>query len=148
MFPWILLYITISSAFASAIQLQFQLLPNSPTCIEEDHEMKGTLPDFIRTLFELILMTTGLDTEITQVQNVACVFKHHQRKAHATMILITLYAVISAVVLLNMLIAIMSNTVTEAQQGKGWRVKYCFCALKKEYLFYKSKCVRLTPRIN
>ena len=121
MFPWILLYITISSAFASAIQLQFQLLPNSPTCIEEDHEMKGTLPDFIRALFELILMTTGLDIEITQVQNVACVFKHHQRKANATMILITLYAVISAVVLLNMLIAIMSNTVTEAQQGKGWR---------------------------
>ena len=121
MFPWILLYITISSAFASAIQLQFQLLPYSPTCIDEEHEMKGTLPDYIQALFELVLMTTGLDTEITQVQNVACVFEHHQRKPYATTVLITLYAVISAVVLLNMLIAIMSNTISKAQQGKGWR---------------------------
>ena len=136
MFPWILLYITISSAFASAIQLQFQLLPNSPTCIDEEHEMKGTLPDYIHALFELILMTTGLDTEITQVQNVACVFEHHQRRSYSTMFLKTLYAVISAVILLNMLIAIMSNTVTEAQQGKGWRQyqvseRFFYCTEKK-----------------
>ena len=33
MFPWILLYLTLSLGFASAIQLQFQLLPNATSCV-------------------------------------------------------------------------------------------------------------------
>ena len=121
MFPWILLYITISSAFASAIQLQFQLLPDSTTCIAEDSDIQGILPDYIHALYELILMTTGMDTDLKHVRNLACLFEHNQKEAPAILLLVTTYAIVSAVVLLNMLIAIMSNTLSIAQRGKKWR---------------------------
>ena len=121
MFPWILLYITISSGFASAIQLQFQLLPGNVTCLEEEHDLQEVLHHAGNALFELVIMTTGLDTDLKHVRNIACLFEHNQRSVHIILLLVTIYAVLSAVVLLNMLIAIMSNTVTETQQSKGWK---------------------------
>ena len=121
MFPWILLYITISSGFASAIQLQFQLLPGNVTCLEEEHNLQEVLHYAGNALFELVIMTTGLDTDLKHVRNIACLFEYNHRSIHTILFLVTVYAILSAVVLLNMLIAIMSNTVTEAQQSKGWR---------------------------
>ena len=121
MFPWILLYITISSGFASAIQLQFQLLPGNSTCLEKEHDLKGVLHQTGDALFELVIMTTGLDTDLKHVRNLACLFEYNKKSIHNILFLVTIYAVVSAIVLLNMLIAIMSNTVTEAQQSKGWR---------------------------
>ena len=121
MFPWVLLYIAISSGFASAIQLQFQLLPGNVTCLEEEHNLQEVLHHAGNALFELVIMTTGLDTDLKHVRNIACLFEHNHRSIHTILLLVTVYAILSAVVLLNMLIAIMSNTVTEAQQSKGWR---------------------------
>ena len=121
MFPWFLLYLTISAGFASAIQLQFQLLPGNTTCLGEEHDLKTVLYQTGNALFELVIMTTGLDTDLKHVRNLACLFEYNNRSVNTILTLVTFYAVISAVVLLNMLIAIMSNTVTEAQQSKGWR---------------------------
>ena len=117
MMPWIMIYITISIGFAMAIKLQFEELPGSSSC----EDLAGFLNETGHTFFELVIMTSGLDTDLKQVRSLACLFEHHTQSAFVILFLITLYAIISAVVLLNMLIAIMSNTVTEAQNDKGWR---------------------------
>ena len=121
MFPWILIYVTISIGFSTAIKLQFQQIPGNSTCIGDEPYLTGFLQETGHTLYELLIVTSGLDTDLKNVRNLECLFKSNSKSAHAMLILITLYAVISAVVLLNMLIAIMSNTVTLAQMDKGWR---------------------------
>ena len=121
MFPWIVIYIVISIGFATAVRLQFEQLPPSASCVNDQPELVGFLHDTKHTLFELVIMTSGLDTDLKHIRNLACLFEHNSKRVYMILILITLYAVISAVVLLNMLMAIMSNTVTEAQQDKGWR---------------------------
>ena len=78
------------------------------------------------TLYELIAMTSGLDSELKEVRSIACLFESNQQEATPILVFITIYAIISAVVFLNMLIAIMSNTVTEAQKDKGRR-QYQVC---------------------
>ena len=117
MFPWILIYVIIYIA----IKLQFQEIPGNSTCMGDEPDLTGFLQETGHTLYELLIMTSGLDTDIKNVRNLECLFKSNSKSVHAMLILITLYAVISAVVLLNMLIAIMSNTVTLAQMDKGWR---------------------------
>ena len=117
MFPWIIIYTTISVGFALAIKLQIDQLPSSSSC----EDLTGFLNKTGHTFFELVIMTSGLDTDLKHVRNLACLFEHESKSVSVILFLITLYAVISAVVLLNMLIAIMSNTVTEAQRDKGWR---------------------------
>ena len=122
MFPWVVIYITISVGFATAMKLQFDQLPSTPTCVGEDPELSGFLHKYGHTLYKLVIMTSGLDTDLKNVRGLECLFESKKVKnVCVILILITVYAVISAVVLLNMLIAIMSNTVTEAQQDKGWR---------------------------
>ena len=118
-FAWIIIYMIISIGFATAIKLQFQELPGSPPCVDYQPELKGFLQETGGTLFELMVMTSGLDTDIKHVRSLGCIFKDSAKSVYTVLFLITVYAVISAVVLLNMLIAIMSNT---AQKDKGWRL--------------------------
>ena len=120
-FPWILLYMTINSAFAAAIQLQFQLLPNSARCVEEEPDLKGILLNFGNALYELNIMTSGLDTDIKHTQNLRCLFEYNHRVPYTILLFVTTYGVFSAIVLLNMLIAIMSDTVNVARRNKEWR---------------------------
>ena len=115
MFPWVVIYLTISFGFATAIKLQFDELPSSSSC----EDLTGTLDKTGHTLFELVVMTSGLDTDLKHVRSLSCLFENNTKSVYVILTLVTLYAMISAVVLLNMLIAIMSNTVTEAQQDKG-----------------------------
>ena len=117
MIPWIMIYITISIGFATAIKLQFDQLPGSSSC----EDLTGFLNKTGHTFFELVIMTSGLDTDLKHVRNLACLFEDNANNVFVILFLITTYAVVSAVVLLNMLIAIMSNTVTKAQNDKGWR---------------------------
>ena len=111
MVSWIIIYVTISIGFAAAIKFQFDELPNPSAC----DDLSGFLTKTGHTFFELVVMTSGLDTELKQVRNLACLFQDNSKNVTMILLLITMYAVISAVVLLNMLIAIMSNTVTVAQ---------------------------------
>ena len=89
--PWVLLYMTINSAFAAAIQLQFQLLPNSPRCMEEEPDLKGILHDFINALYELVIVTSGLDTDMKHTQNLRCLFEYNHRVSYAILLLVTTY---------------------------------------------------------
>ena len=122
MFPWMVIYIIISIGFSLAITLQFKDLPDSSSC----EDLSRFLNKTEHTFFELVVMTSGLDTDLKHVRSLACLFEDNAKNVTVILLLITTYAVISAVVLLNMLIAIMSNTVTEAQQDKGWR-QYQVC---------------------
>ena len=122
--PWILIWIfniTTSIGFATAIRLQFGQLPSSPTCVGDQPELAGFLHGNGHTFFELLIMTWGLDTDLKHVRSLTCLFEEHAKNVYVLLILISFYALISAVVFLNMLIAIMSNTVTLKMQDKGWR---------------------------
>ena len=125
MFPWILLYMTLSLGFASAIQLQFQLLPNATSCVEEESDLSGIIVnDGGFVLYELTLMTCGLDTDLKHLQHLGCLFHTNEKETFNIKFLVTMYAVISVVLLLNMLIAVMTNTLntTLQEQGKLWRL--------------------------
>ena len=141
MSPWIVIYITVSIGFALAITLQFEDLPESSSCEDLTEFLSKTRYTFL----ELVVMTSGLDTDRKHVRSLACLFEENKKGLTVRLVLITIYAMISAVVLLNMLIAIMSNTVTEAQQDKGWRqyqVSYmCMSYLHRqivEHLYLKT----------
>ena len=121
MVPWFAIYAVITTGFAAAIELQFEPLVVPSSCVEDQPDLAGFLRSTGHTLFELLIMTSGLDTDLKHVRGVSCLFQYNSISVFVILFLVTLYAVISAVVLLNMLIAIMSNTVTEAQQDKGWR---------------------------
>ena len=122
MIPWITIYFAVSIGFVSAIQFEFKQLQNnsSASCIDGQLELSGFLTSFWQTLFELIAMPSGLDTDLKNIRSVYCLFKDTESD-YKIIVLITTYALISGLILLNMLIAIMSNTVTEAQRDKGWR---------------------------
>ena len=125
MFPWILLYMTLSLGFASAIQLQFQLLPNATSCVEEESDLSGIIVnDCGFVLYELTLMTCGLDTDLKHLQHLGCLFHTNEKETFNIKFLVTMYAVISVVLLLNMFIAVMTNTLntTLQEQGKLWRL--------------------------
>ena len=121
MLPWMVIYMIITMGFAMAIKLQFVQLPISSPCFDDEADLSGYLHRTGHTLLELITMTSGLDTDLKHVGNLSCLFQYNSRSVFVILLLVIAYAVISALVLLNMLIAIMSNTVTEAQQDKGWR---------------------------
>ena len=63
MIPWIMIYTTISIEFATTITLQFDQLTNSSTC----EDLTGFLNKTGHTFFELIIMTSGLDTNLKHV---------------------------------------------------------------------------------
>ena len=119
LFSWIIIYLIFSIGFATAILLQFQLLPSAAACFGEEANLMGFLNQTGNALYELVLITSGLESDLKEVRSIACLFESNQQETTPILVFITTYAIISAVVFLNMLIAIMSNTVTEAQNDKG-----------------------------
>ena len=93
----------------------------SERCIDGEPELTGFVTSFRSALYELLVMTSNLDTNLKHVRSVACVFNENGKNATGVKGWVTVYVVISTVILLNMLIAIMSNAVTYGQQDKGWR---------------------------
>ena len=75
MFPWIIIYFTISIGFATAIKLQFDQLPSNSTCVGDDPNLTGFLHQNGHTLFELVIMTSGLDTDLKNVRTLECLFE-------------------------------------------------------------------------
>ena len=116
--PWTLIYVTISVGFATAIRLQFDQLPSNSMCDGEQPDLAGFLQDTGNTMFELVIMTSGLDTELKNVRNLAYLFNSNSKNGFVILLMLTMFAITSAIVFL---IAIMSNTVTETQKDKGWR---------------------------
>ena len=122
MIPWIIIYYVVSIGFASAIQVEFKQLPNNSTkCIDGQPELSGFLTYINEALLELLAMTSDLDTELKNIRSIYCLLKDNTESDSQISLLIITYALISGLILLNMLIAIMCNEVTEAQQDKGWR---------------------------
>ncbi len=118
MIPFILFYMVITVAFACALSLQFQVL--SP---DSDNEGLPTLLDSLNSVInELIILTTGMDTDLKHVQDVSGLFDGTLTKA-VVGILLVLYGLISVVILLNMLIALMGSTLSTVvtEEGLGWK---------------------------
>ena len=80
MFPWTLVYFTISLGFATAIQLQFRLLEMSESCQGEEPSLTGFMQVTRHALFELLIMTAGLDTDLAGVRSIACQFSSRSEK--------------------------------------------------------------------
>ena len=128
-FPWILLYMTINSAFAAAIQLQFQLLPDSARCVEEESDLKGILHDFINALYELMIVTSGLDTDMKHTQNLRCLFEYNNRVPYTILLFVTTYGIVSTIALSTCLFPscqIQSMSLDGTKNGDSIRLKY-FC---------------------
>ena len=120
-FPWAAIYGVIIVGFASAIQLEFKQLSNiSERCIDGEPQLTGFAVSLQYALYELLVMTSDFDTNLKHVRSVACAFVENGTFSLATTF-VTLYGITSTIILLNMLIAIMSNAVTYGQQDKGWR---------------------------
>ena len=122
MFPWILIYLTISMGFAAAIKLQFARLPSLGDCIGDQSDLAGFLNKTRKCRIRVggHHFRSGEQSAGSAGGHVSVLML--RITAHSwSLSLTTAYGVISALVLLNMLIAIMSNTVTEAQRDKGWR---------------------------
>ena len=119
--PWLLIFYTISIGFATAINLEFQQLPSNSTCTGDQHDLVGFLQGTIETLLEVMLMTYGLGSDLKDIGSVRCLSRQNGKSGLVPLLLVTSYAMISAVIFLNILIAIMSETVTKAQRDKGWR---------------------------
>ena len=90
-------------------------------CIDGEPEVSGFVTSLRQALYELLIMTCDLDTNLKHIRSVACVFSENDKSEAGVITWVTVYAVLSTIVLLNMLIAIMSNAVTYGQQDKGWR---------------------------
>ncbi len=123
--PFMLFFFTITFAFACAIQLQFRLLQN----VHLHHLTTGSLeghPVFNSSwevAFQLVVFTVGMDTDLKHMQGVAELFKDHHVGNYWVRALLIGYGVVSALILLNMLIAMMGTTLTNVTgtKGTGWR---------------------------
>ena len=124
MIPFTLFYFIITIAFACAMQLQFQLVLNDAVLkgIELDG-LQAHLSNIARVAYELLVMTVGLETDLSHVQDVSDAFKEGYQKSKIIKTLLIGYGVVSVVILLNMLIALMGTTLTVVleTEGTGWR---------------------------
>ena len=79
-------------------------------------------------VWELFIMTEGLDTNLRHVQNVGYLFELERFRSFMIELLLFAYGLISTIILLNMLIAAMSTTYSDViqKQGRGWR-QYQVC---------------------
>ena len=158
MVPFLLFYVILTVAFGCAIQLQFQLL--SEETIEE--HSSTWLVTFITSaphvIWELFIITAGMEADMSNVQSIGYMFRVENYSTFYIELMLVLYGLASIVILLNMLIAAMSETYTNvsAKQGKGWRQFQVFClAFRKQGLLCKANnnCVskiikfRLSVRI-
>ena len=123
MVPFLLFFVVLTVAFGCAIQLQFQLL--SPETVEDQSAiwLVNFLTSAPQVVWELAILTSGMDAEIMNVQSVGNMFKTDQYRTFYVEALLFLYGLTAIVILLNMLIAAMSETYLNviAKQGKGWR---------------------------
>ena len=124
MLPFVLFHIVITVAFSCAIQLQFQLL--TADTISQAEDARGFHGFFTKSgtvLYELIILTTGMDTDLKHVQNVADLFHEDRQNSMYVEALLIMYGIISVIILLNMLIAMMGTTLSTVveQHGTGWR---------------------------
>ena len=126
MVPFLLFYVILSIAFGCAIQLQFQLLREETAKLEEFGSI-STFGNFFASvphvMWELFIMTEGMDTNLRHIQNVGYLFELDKYRSFIIELLIFIYGLISTIILLNMLIAAMNTTYSDVitKQGKGWR---------------------------
>ena len=124
MLPFVLFHIVITVAFSCTIQLQFQLL--TADTISQAEDARGFHGFFTKSgtvLYELVILTTGMDTDLKHVQNVADLFHEDRQNSMYVEALLIMYGIISVIILLNMLIAMMGTTLSTVveQHGTGWR---------------------------
>ena len=129
MVPFVLFHIIITVAFSCTLQLQFQLL--TVNTISEAEDARGFHEFFTKSgtvLYELIILTTGMDTDLKHVQNVADMFHEDRQSSMYVEALLIIYGIISVIILLNMLIAMMGTTLSMVveEHGTGWR-QYQVC---------------------
>ena len=74
-------------------------------------------------VWQLCIMTVGMDTKLKDLQNIGNVFYRERYSNLYVEILVFLYGVLSVILLLNMLIAAMNTTYSDVmvEQAKGWR---------------------------
>ena len=131
MVPFLLFYSILSIAFGCAIQLQFQLL-GQENVQQDEFGSISTFGNFLTSVpfvvWELFIMTEGLDTNLRHVQNVGYLFELERFRSFMIELLLFVYGLISTIILLNMLIAAMSTTYSDViqKQGRGWR-QYQVC---------------------
>ena len=124
--PFLLFFIILTFGFGCAIQLQFQLLKEERVTLDEFGSV-STFGNFLKStpyvVWELFIMTGGMDTNLKHVQNVGYLFELAQFRSFMIELLLFAYGLISAIILLNMLIAAMSATYSHVTQkeGRGWR---------------------------
>ena len=126
MVPFLLFYVILTYGFGCAIQLQFQLLKEETVALDEFRSVSA-FGNFLTSapyvVWELFVMTGGMDTNLKHVQNVGYLFELDRFRSFMIELLLFVYALISTIILLNMLIAAMSATYADVIQkhGRGWR---------------------------
>ena len=126
MVPFLLFYIILTYGFGCAIQLQFQLLKEETAALDEFGSISA-FGNFLTSapyvVWELFVMTGGMDTNLKHVQNVGYLFELDRFRSFMIELLLFVYGLISTIILLNMLIAAMSATYADViqKQGRGWR---------------------------
>ena len=124
MLPFVLFYFVITVAFTCAIQLQFRMLSvNSITKCEDLMGLETIFNNLDKVIYELIVATTRLDTDLKNVQIISDLFHDDNQNSTFIRLLLIAYAILSVIVLLNMLIAMMGTTMSVVMQeeGTGWR---------------------------
>ncbi len=114
----------IMTAFAYGIQIQFQKIPEANLVDDGQHYDYSKVPKSTATvMFQLLLMGVGMDTELSDVNTVSEIFIESNVNELIIECLLTIYGIITILVLLNLIIALMGSTYeyVREQQGKGWR---------------------------
>ncbi len=122
MIPFLFFYLIITLAFACAVQVQFQLF-HFGYIDADSHDIVHHLQTLGTVFFELLVLTVGLDTDLKHIQGVTNSFGESPLNVTVMQVLLTTYCVLSALILLNMLIAMMGTTMNTVTQDEGliWR---------------------------
>ena len=120
MIPFVLFYLTITIAFSCAVQLQLQMLSMEG---EAGFGFDVLFHDVDKVFQELVAITTGMETDLKNMQYVTDRFHQDVLSSTFIRILLIAYAVLSVIILLNMLIAMMGTTLSMviSKEGTGWR---------------------------
>ena len=120
MLPFVLFYLTITIAFSCAVQLQLQMLSVES---EDGFGFDVLFHDVHKVFQELVVVTTGMETELKNIQDITDRFHKDALSSTFIRLLLIAYAVLSVIILLNMLIAMMGTTLSMviSKEGTGWR---------------------------
>ncbi len=118
MIPFLFFYLIITLAFACAVQVQFQLF-HLGSFSPNTHDLIHHLQTLGTVFFELLVVTVGLDTDLKHIQGVTDSFGESPLNVTVMQVLLTTYCVLSALILLNMLIAMMGTTMDRVTQDEG-----------------------------